>query len=455
MAAFRDIGFGAALALTAALPAAAQSTIDLFGVDQATLEWSPASGAVAGYYVIVSRNGGTPSLYGVSTDTREAVASPIGDVITVQVAAFDAAGLAGPMSPPSSALRFNPQPPPPDGGGGADTPPTDPGDGSGGTGGEGSGTPDAGGGPGETPASGPVRFDFSGDGLSDLLLRDPTSGELELWTLLETQVVKRTSLPHLPYPWYLEACGDYDGDGSADQLWRNSNSGQLSVWLVRGGEVGDGAGLAVAGIKLTRSWKVGGSADFDGDGRDDILLTRPTDGRVEILKMDAARVVSRISRSAPSTDWRVVATPDADADGVAEIAWEHQDSHALSLEWLAVPGQSVPLVSQAPGWRVLGSADVNGDGRDDLWMRNPDTRRIRPGLLDGAKLTLPAWSAQPGDRSWKFRGFGDFDGDGRADSFWHHPNGFVEIWFTGDAGVEPAFVSEQTAGDKVVGDEGD
>ena len=58
MAAWRAIGFGTALGLSATAPAAAQAVIDVFGVEAATLEWTPASGSVAGYYVIVSRNGG-------------------------------------------------------------------------------------------------------------------------------------------------------------------------------------------------------------------------------------------------------------------------------------------------------------------------------------------------------------------------------------------------------------
>lgn len=446
MAALRAIGFGAALGLTAALPAAAQEVVDLFGVEQATLEWAPASGAVSGYYVIVSRNGGEPSLYGVSNDTREAVTSPIGDTITVQVAAFDAAGLAGPMSAPSSALRFNALPPPPTDSGGTSTDPgTDPGDG-GSTGGDGS-TP-------ETPVAGPVRFDFTGDGLSDLLVRDPASGEVELWTLQATQVVKRSALPHLPYPWALEDAGDYDGDGTSDLLWRNDSTGQLSVWLVQQGAVIGGGALEVAGINLSRSWKVSGSADFDGDGRHDIVLAHPTKGFVEILSMDAAQVASRISRTAPTPDWRVAATPDADGDGRAEIVWEHRTTRALALEWLDAPRQTVPLVT--PGWRLLGSADVDGDGRDDLWMRNADTRQVQAWLLDGANATPTAWSTKSGDKYWEYRGFGDFDGDGRADSFWHHPaDGFVEIWFAGDAGVAPAFVSETTGSDALVSDEGE
>src|SRR5262245_13058739 len=108
MAAFRAIGAGAAL-LLASDPSSAQ-VVDLFGVTEATLQWSAANGAVSGYYVIVARNGGAPAVYGVSTDNRETVTAAVGDTVTVQVAAFDAAGVAGPLSPSSVPFRFNAAP---------------------------------------------------------------------------------------------------------------------------------------------------------------------------------------------------------------------------------------------------------------------------------------------------------------------------------------------------------
>jgi hypothetical protein len=451
MARFRVVCLGAALGLVSAAPATAQELIDLYGVTQATMEWSPASGPVAGYYVIVARDGGTPALQGVSNGTRATVESPFGATLVVQVAAFDAAGVAGTLSPPSSAIRFNPLPS--SGGEGGDpTAPdpvgTDPDPPA-------AGDPAPGEGAGDTTPPAPTRFDFTGDGPSDVLLRDPRSGELVLWTMQRQQVTARSALAHLPYPWSLAESGDYDGDGTADLLWRNARTGQLIVWLIREGGVAEGAGLEL-GTSRTRDWAVAGRGDFDGDGRDDIALARPRRGAVDLLLMDGSAVAARVTRRAPGDRWRLIATPDADGDGAAELVWENVDSHALSIEWMSAPGQAAPLVSQPGDWRVLGSGDLDGDGRDDLLVRERGSRRVQAWLLDGDRVTRSRWSATLADRHWTYRGLGDFDGDGRADSFWHHaPTRTLEIWLATPAGVERAAASESTAGDKVVGDEGD
>ena len=444
MAGLRAIALGAGLGLIAALPSAAQQQIDLFGVTSATLEWSPASGPVTGYYVVVARNGGTPSLQGVATQTRATVASSYGDVVTVQVAAFDTSGVAGPLSAPSSAIRFNAAPttPPP----AEPDPSTNPDDGStpggGGTGPGGSETP-----PGEALLG--TRFDFSGDGISDLLLRDPTSGALVLWKMEGNQVATSGSLAHLPLPWNLEESGDFDGDGIADLLWRNASTGQLVVWLVRDGVAAAGSGLDLGAV--TADWTVAGRADFDGDGRDDIALARPQRGTVDLLLMNGNAIASRITRNAPSDRWRVVATPDSDGDGIAELVWENVDTHALSIEHMSAPGQATSLVAQPGAWRVVGSGDLDGDGRDDLLVRQA-SGNVRVWLLDGDRAsTSPVFAASVG-KNWTYRGLGDFDGDGRADSFWHDASGVVEIWFATEGGFEPAFASKMTGDDVPAGD---
>lgn len=446
MAGFRAIARGAALGLIAALPTTAQQQIDLFGVTSATLEWSPASGPVSGYYVIVARNGGPPALQGVASETRATVSSPYGESLTVQVAAFDAAGVAGPVSAPSSELRFNAPPP----SGGDDPPPdTDP-----------DPTPDpdstdppddpSNETPGEGPIAVPARFDFTGDGVSDLLVRNARSGALVLWEMQKNQVIRRVSLAHLPYPWKLEESGDYDGDGTADLLWRNSRTGQLIIWLIRDGAVASGAGLDLA--DLTREWSIATRGDLDGDGHDDIVLARPRRGTVDVLHMDGSVVASRVAHAAPGDRWRVIAAPDADGDGVAELVWENVDSHALSIEWMSAPGRFAPLVSRPGNWRVIGAGDLDGDGLDDLLVRERNTGVVKPWLLDEARVEEGSWESRSGK---SFRGLGDFDGDRVADSFWSDFRGRVEIWLSADGSPEPAFVPTTTGGDRLVGDQGD
>jgi hypothetical protein len=295
--------------------------------------------------------------------------------------------------------------------------------------------------------------------VSDLLLRNLTSGAVTLWTMQEARVAARASWPMLTSPWRIAASGDFDGDGFADILWRNSDTGELIAWRDQGGTIVSSGALdvaGVAGIALDRNWKVQGTADFDGDGRDDIVLVNPGRGAVELLLMNGTTVVSHISRTAPTPDWRVIATPDADGDGIAEIVWHNTRTHALSLESLAAPGAPVLLPSEARRWRVLGSGDVNGDGREDLLMQNRRSGLVQAWLLAGSQVTPSGTPLVPPSGTPSLRGLGDFDGDGRADAFWQKASGSIEIWFATAKGTfESGRVSADTGGAIAIGDDGD
>ncbi|HVN36979.1 MAG TPA: VCBS repeat-containing protein [Myxococcota bacterium] len=431
------------LGLLAPLPTTAQ-TIDLYGVTSATLGWSPASGAVKGYYVVTARNGANPELQGVASGTQATVTGAYGDTLTVQVAAFDAAGNAGPLSTPSNALVFHAIPtsgsttPPPT----TDPPPTansgDP------------GTPPPGGTPAPRHA---VPFDFTGDGISDLLVHGK-NGDLTVWEMNGTQVVRHLSLAQLPAPWQLEAPGDFDGDGTTDLLWRNTSTGQLVVWLVRGGAVTTSAGLDLPDV--TADWTVVARGDFDGDGRDDIALAHPQQNLVDLVYLNGSQVVSRETRSAPGPRWHLVATPDADGDGIPELVWENLDTHALSIEWISAPGQAHVLVSQPGNFRVIGSGDLDGDGREDLLVQEANGLHVKGWLLAGDRVTPWEVDAWIGDKHWSYRGMADFDGNGSSDPFWVRTSGAVELWFTSPGDFETGYTTEWVAsGAVLVGDHGD
>ena len=72
----------------------------------ARVQWSPASGAVAGYRVLVSRNGGNFQPDIETPQPRADVKGEPGDLVRIRVAAFDAFGNLGPVSPPSDQIQF-------------------------------------------------------------------------------------------------------------------------------------------------------------------------------------------------------------------------------------------------------------------------------------------------------------------------------------------------------------
>ena len=79
--------------------------------------------------------------------------------------------------------------------------------------------------------------DLDGDGLSDLVWQNRSTGALAMWTIRGNSVISTQWLnaPALADPaWRIGGTGDINGDGFADLVWQNSNDGTLSAWLMHG-----------------------------------------------------------------------------------------------------------------------------------------------------------------------------------------------------------------------------
>ena len=415
---------------------AGAETIDLYGVTRATLAWADAAGPVAGYYVVVTPEAEHAYLAGVVDEPRATIRAGVGDSLTISVVAFDADGKPGPLSPPSPTLRFNPPQdtsPPGDGGDPPGEPDPDP-----------PAPPDDGDGdPPQPPLGAPL--DLTGDGFSDLLVRQ-ASGDLLLWRMRGGAVLASDPIEDLHPAWEIVGGGDYDGDGVADLLWEELAGGRLAVSLFRDAKPGAPMLLDLAGLDASEEWRVGGSGDFDGDGRDDVMLVSRVLGESEILYLVGGRVDARRRLPGHRGAFSVVATDDVDGDGVDEIVWRDE----LRRELLVSEVDGAEQVAGAiAGWRVIGSGDFDGDGRADLFAEQVETRRVQAWLFHGGSIAgvveLPAAS---GDRVASH--VGDYDADARSDLVWHGAgDGVVEIWFSDGDGVSAEPVANAGTGSEI------
>ncbi len=121
--------------------------------------------------------------------------------------------------------------------------------------------------------------DYTGDGADNpTVIRIAGSGQV-FWIVGNGT----TGTPISYTPWgdfnvdFVVPGGDYDGDGKADfMVWRGFGSGTNGVWYLRTAVGADSqVKFGIGGNSTTRDTALRGG-DYDGDGRDDIAIYRPS-----------------------------------------------------------------------------------------------------------------------------------------------------------------------------------
>jgi len=394
-------------AIAVALSSAAHA-VDVVGRNAATLAWTPASGPVSGYYVVVARDSRPSQVESISSDPRESVQGAYGETLLVRVAAFGADGVAGPLSESSQPIRFvaaaAPSAPAPDGG--DSVPPASDAADSGGT----------------RPH---VARDFNGDGTADLVVRDVD--KLRVWAMRGAHVAAEIPLPLPPTGAQLVGTGDYDGNGVSDLLWENSRSGEITLWQLDGGVVLRAGVLDRSSLPLDQAWHVGGSGDLDGDGADEVLWFSRVRGEVEVWALSGSSIASRTRFAGHTGAWSVIAVADTDGAGDAEVVWQGELDRVLERR---DPDATDPqhLGNLAADWRIRGAVDLDGDGAAELVVQQVPTGATQAWTLDRSGIA-GARNLANAIALGSYSGGGDYDGDGREDIAWSDTaNGAVTLW---------------------------
>jgi hypothetical protein len=218
-----------------------------------------------------------------------------------------------------------------------------------------------------------IAADFNGDGMNDIIWSHDATSRLSV-TLLDGAHVLAQG-PALPGPpgegWVVAAAGDMNGDGLSDAVWFSPARQAAVVWLMNGTRV------LAAGPEIPAppggGWTISDVADMNGDGLGDIVWNTPPLDYMHVWLMQGTRVLARGPelRGPPGTDWKVLAIGDFNGDGLNDVMWTRP---GRMLIWL-MKGTEVREAGQetaGPGddWEVASVDDTNGDGMADaVWQK--------------------------------------------------------------------------------------
>jgi FG-GAP-like repeat/FG-GAP repeat len=273
-----------------------------------------------------------------------------------------------------------------------------------------------------------ARTDFGNDQKSDILWRN-ASGEVYTYQMNGFNVASEGSLGVVSNDWKISGTGDFNGDGKADILWRNDNGLTLAWQMNANTKVGEGVIRSVS-----TDWKIAGTGDFNGDGKDDILWRNANSGLTYIYQMNGYGVVSEgvVNNNVVNTlgsDWKIAGTGDFNGDGKDDILWRNASTgsaYVYLMNGLSISNQGeVRQVSS--DWSIEGVDDFNDDGKSDILWRNVNSGQAYIYQMNGISVVSEGIIGAA-NSDWNIIGTGDYNGDAKADILWRNNDGSTLSW---------------------------
>jgi hypothetical protein len=272
-----------------------------------------------------------------------------------------------------------------------------------------------------------VRRDHDGDGKADILWRNSSTGENYLYPMNGTAILPSEGfIKTVPdQDWQVAGIGDFDGDAQADILWRNAATGENYIYFMDGSTIKPTEGF-IRTVADT-GWQVAGIGDFDGDGKDDILWRHGSTGENYLYFMDGKAIKSNegFLRTVADLTWIIAGVADFDGDGKADILWRNTSTGQNYL--YPMDGKTIKasesFLRAVPDtrWEVKAVGDFDGDGKADIFWRHAATGENYLYPMNGTVIKpTEGYLRAVADMNWSIVASSDYDGDGKADILWRN-----------------------------------
>jgi hypothetical protein len=329
----------------------------------------------------------------------------------------------------------------------------------------------------------PIVGDFNRDGRSDVwwyqLAGDGTAaGPTTTWLSTAGSgftIAAGTAAPTGSFQYVPAGVVDINGDYRSDLLWYQVSVANLTAWTTNPNGTVTTTSAGPTGGFLGRPAGIGGStsfsrsADFNGDGRADLLWTSPTAGALALWLGVGDGTFTQFSGADASVAGYTANFVDINGDGKTDVFWDKADSSGrstgLRIIWMSRGDGTFDVNANAGGQNgtltgyTANFGDLNGDGLIDILWVQTDTNGLSTGARvawigkgDGTFTVVSNYGGQDGTLVGYMPILVDFNGDGKTDVLWDsrtaadplHTSGTRVFWLSD--GVSPDVITTVTSG---------
>jgi hypothetical protein len=145
---------------------------------------------------------------------------------------------------------------------------------------------------------------FGGQGTSDMLLRNANTGGLQVYNISNNQITGSAFIGAVGPDWQFSGVGNFSGGvpGESDLLLRNSSTGELQVYDINNNQL---SGTASIAFPVGSDWQFAGVAPISAPGASDLVLRDFNTGAFQAYSIAGNTLVGSASLGAPGPDWQL------------------------------------------------------------------------------------------------------------------------------------------------------
>ncbi|GMV30315.1 MAG: hypothetical protein AMXMBFR59_24400 [Rhodanobacteraceae bacterium] len=151
---------------------------------------------------------------------------------------------------------------------------------------------------------------------ADAIVRDPSDGWLLVHCAFVVDGCERADRLDINLEYDFVLSGEFNGDGLTDLVWRNRSSGEITIWLMDGNKP-----LNTYGMRPPNNAQLVAAVDINGDGYDDLIWQDASN--VIVSLMDQGRPRQTYSAALPTATSAVVGGVHLGVVGDGDYGYGH------------------------------------------------------------------------------------------------------------------------------------
>jgi plastocyanin len=257
--------------------------------------------------------------------------------------------------------------------------------------------------------------DFDGNGKSDILWTNETTGQVGAWVDADSTNWRGIGAST---EWEVVGYGNFNNNDISDIIWQNKATGGLGVY-------DDSLASNWRSLGGSATWEIQSVSDIDGNGTDDIIWREPTSGAVGAYMDGLAGNWQSLGEA--SSDWQIIGNCNLDDDNKNDILWANETTGQVGA-WVDADSTNWRGIGASTEWEVVGCGNFNDNDISDILWQNKATGGL--GVYDDGLAAN--WRSLGGSDTWKVQIVSDIDGNGTDDILWREPtSGAVGVYMDG------------------------